>query len=165
MASSLRTFSGNCHCGALGFRFQTALPPAAWSVRACQCSFCRLHGALSTSDPAGSLTFHVKDFDSLQRYRFSLKTADFLVCGRCGVYVGAQIETPRGAFGILNALTLVQMPDGLPAAKRADYSAESSAERVRRREQRWTPLTGVAAASVRTVGVRGGPADKTGAGG
>ena len=165
IASSVRTFSGNCHCGALGLSFQTALPPAEWSVRACQCSFCRLHGALSTSDPAGRLTFHVKDVDSLQRYRFALKTADFLVCGRCGVYVGAQIETPRGAFGIINALTLAPMPHELPPAARADYSAESSADRVRRREQRWTPLTGVAPASARSAGARGGPADETGAGG
>src|SRR5215469_15921681 len=104
MASSLHTFTGSCHCGALGFSFNTALPVAEWSVRACQCGFCRAHGAVTTSDPAGRLVFRIGQRESLRRYRFGLKTADFLVCGVCGVYVGAQIETPRGAFGIVNTL-------------------------------------------------------------
>ena len=141
VASSV--FPGRCHCGALGFSFQTALPVGQWSVRACQCRFCRTHGALTTSDPAGRLTWHVEDGALLQRYRFGLRTADFLLCRRCGVYIGAQIETARGAFGIINALALTAVPQALPRAAAADYSSESTDERVERRERRWTPLTAV----------------------
>jgi hypothetical protein len=143
MASDLHSFSGGCHCGALGFSFQTALAVSQWSVRACQCRFCRSHGALTTSDPAGRLTFRTSAAEWLQRYRFGLKTADFLVCGRCGVYIGAQIQTAHGAFGIINALAIVPALRELPAAALADYSSESSSERVERREKRWTPLEGV----------------------
>jgi hypothetical protein len=134
------SFKGSCHCGALGFSFQTALPVADWNVRACQCRFCRAHGALTTSDSRGRLTFLVNDVDLLERYRFGLKTADFLLCKRCGVYVGAQIETAHGAFGIINTSTLTPLPDGLPVSAPAEYGSESSAERIRRREERWTPL-------------------------
>jgi hypothetical protein len=140
MASSLHTFTGRCHCGALGFAYHTALPVAQWSVRACQCGFCRAHGAVTTSDPAGRLTFCVEQGGALRRYRFGLKTADFLVCAVCGVYIGAQIETPRGAFGIINTLAMTPRPAGLPAAAPADYDAEGSGERLARRAQRWTPL-------------------------
>ena len=140
MDSSTRTFTGSCHCGALGFTFHTALPVAQWSVRACQCRFCRAHGAITTSDPAGRLTFRVEQQESPRRYRFGLKTADFLVCGNCGVYVGAQVETPLGAFGIINTLALTPRPTALPAAAPTDYDSEGSGERLRRREQRWTPL-------------------------
>jgi hypothetical protein len=140
MTSLLRNFDGGCHCGALGFSFQTALPVAKWSVRACQCRFCRAHAALTTSDPDGRLLFQVRDRELLARYRFSLKTADFLLCKRCGVYVGAQIKTAHGAFGIINTLTMMPVPDGLPVAALGDYSSESSSERVERREKRWTPL-------------------------
>ncbi len=140
MTSLLHNFKGSCHCGALSFSFHTGLPVATWSVRACQCRFCRSRGALTTSDPCGRLEFHVHEVDLLQRYRFALKTADFLLCRRCGVYVGAQIQTGRGAFGILNVLTLVPVPEGLPVAALADYSSESSNGRVERREKRWTPL-------------------------
>lgn len=140
MTSNLHTFAGSCHCGALGFAFHTALPVGEWSVRACQCGFCRAHGAVTTSDPSGRLTFRVDRRESLQRYRFGLKTADFLLCSGCGVYVGAQIETPRGAFGIINTLAIAPHPTDLPGAKAADYDSEGSGERIRRREQRWTPL-------------------------
>jgi hypothetical protein len=67
-------------------------------------------------------------------------TADFLVCRGCGIYLGAQIETAHGAFGIINTLALMPVPAGLPVAVMADYGSESTSERVARREQRWTPL-------------------------
>ena len=140
MSSLLRTFEGSCHCGALAFSFETALPVSEWSVRACQCGFCRAHGALTASDPLGRLAFHVKQGEALERYRFGLMTADFLLCRRCGVYVGAQIETARGAFGIVNTRALIPVPEGLTRAAKADYSSESTSDRVGRREQRWTPL-------------------------
>ena len=142
MASSPHTFTGSCHCGAIGYAFLTARPVPEWSLRACQCRFCRAHGAVTTSDPTGRLLFRVDRSESLRRYRFGLKTADFLVCCDCGVYVGAQIETPRGAFGIINTLALTPRPTELPAAAPADYDSEGSSERLRRREQRWTPLDG-----------------------
>jgi hypothetical protein len=140
MSSPLRTFEGGCHCGALGFSFQTQLPIAEWSVRACQCGFCRAHGARTTSDPSGRLAFHVKQREALQRYRFGLMTADFLLCRACGIYLGAQIATARGAFGIINTLALVPQPERLPVPAKADYGAESARDRIARREQRWTPL-------------------------
>ena len=140
MTSLVCNFEGGCHCGTLGFVFQTALPATEWAVRACQCRFCRLHGALTTSDSGGRLTFTVGDVDLLERYRFGLRTADFLVCRRCGVYVGAQIETTHGAFGIVNVLTMTPVPDGLPVSTPAEYSSENSDERVERRKKRWTPL-------------------------
>jgi hypothetical protein len=131
---------GSCHCGALGFSFETSLPVTQWSVRACQCGFCRAHDAMTTSDPGGRLTFQVNEANALQRYRFGLKTADFLLCRRCGVYLGAQIQTARGAFGIINTRALTPVPQGLPAAAAADHGAESASERIERRERRWTPL-------------------------
>src|SRR5579862_807930 len=140
MACDPQEFEGSCHCGALGFRFATALAVARWSVRACQCGFCRAHGALTTSDPAGWLAFHIHSAPTLQRYRFGLKTADFLLCKRCGVYLGAQIETARGAFGIVNVRAIVSSSLALPAPTAADYGEENVPARIDRREQRWTPL-------------------------
>ena len=140
VSTPLRSYSGACHCGALGFSYQTALPPGQWSLRACQCRFCRNHAALTTSDPAGRLTFQVREADALRHYRFGLKTADFLLCRQCGVYLGAQIRTGHGAFGIINTRALAPGPEGLPAAVSADYASEVTSERVARRESRWTPL-------------------------
>jgi hypothetical protein len=87
--------------------------------------------------------FHVNQGAALQRYRFGLRTADFLLCRRCGVYLGAQIETAHGAFGIINTLALTPLPAELPVAVVADYRAERTPDRIARREQRWTPLARV----------------------
>lgn len=61
-------------------------------ARACQCGFCRKHDSLYTSDPQGQMRFTVQDRAAIIRYRFASKTADFLICRRCGVYVGAQMK-------------------------------------------------------------------------
>ena len=140
MGSLLRTFEGGCHCGAIGFSFRTSRPVTEWSLRACQCGFCRAHAARTTSDPSGRLAFHVREADALQHYRFELMTADFLLCRACGIYLGAQIATARGAFGIINVLALAPQPAGLPVAAKADYGSEDTSNRIARRERQWTPL-------------------------
>lgn len=136
----LSEFQGSCHCGAIGFSYRTSIAPERWSIRACQCSFCRAHDTLSTSDPAGSLEFTASDPNLLNRYRFGLRTADFLLCRECGIYIGALIETGKGRFGIISMHALVEAPENLAATEPISYDSEDIAERVSRRETRWTPV-------------------------
>lgn len=133
-------YTGSCHCGAIGFTYRSAVVPAQWSIRACQCSFCRAHDALSISDPAGSITFTADRPDALQKYRFGLGTADFLLCRECGVYIGALIETAGKAYGIVNLHAFRERPAGLAAAKPMSYDGEDVGGRVGRRAERWTPV-------------------------
>jgi len=133
-------YLARCHCGLLSARYRTAIAPAEWPLRACQCSFCRAHGAIATSDPQGSLEFHSADPAQLLRYRFGGRTADFLICSKCGTFVGVEIESDKGRFGVLNALTLRPGID-LSAAAPVDFGSESPEARRLRREARWTPLT------------------------
>jgi DNA-binding winged helix-turn-helix (wHTH) protein len=130
-------YPGACHCGALHVRYHTAMPPSEWSVRACQCSFCSAHGALSASDPGGSLRFSADDETLLHRYRFGTHTAEFWLCRCCGVYVGATIDA---GFGIVNVRALRPMPEGLPAPVAMSYEGEVPEARRARRINRWTPL-------------------------
>ena len=132
-------YQGSCHCGAIGYRYQTELAPERWLIRACQCRFCRAHDALSASDPSGSVLFAVADEKLLNRYRFGLRTADFLLCRKCGVYIGALIETERGQFGIINTHALLNTPNSLAATAPVSYDTEDVVGRVSRREKRWTP--------------------------
>ena len=136
-------YEGRCHCGAIGFAFITERAPPGWSVRACQCSFCRAHGACTTSDPGGSVRFVTTRPSELVRYRFALRTADFLLCRSCGVYVGAVLSTPRGSFATVNVNALTVAPHGAPPPQPVSYDSESLESRVLRREQRWTPVVGV----------------------
>ncbi len=133
-------YPGSCHCGAIGFSYRTHQPPAAWTARACQCSFCRAHAGLTTSDPSGNIEFHEHQPGALQRYRFGLRITDFLLCRVCGVYIGAAIQTGRGCFGVINIHALRPLPEGLAPAVAMDYGSESTAERIERREECWTPV-------------------------
>ena len=137
------TYTGSCHCGSIGYDYFTAIPPAEWSIRACQCAFCRAHDALSTSDRRGRIAFSARDPTLLQRYRFALRTADFLLCRNCGVYIGAVIETGSGCFGIVNTHSLTPLPENIAGVAPISYDSEDTSGRVSRREERWTPVTGV----------------------
>jgi hypothetical protein len=139
----MATYEGRCHCGLLGYSYVTDVPPAAWSVRACQCSFCRAHGARCTSDPNGSARFRIGKTESLVRYQFALHTADFLLCRHCGVYVAAVLSSERGMFTTINLNALDPAPPDLPSAEPVSYEGESREQRVARRERRWTPVRGV----------------------
>ena len=135
----MTTYQGRCHCGAVGFEFATEVDPAAWSVRACQCSFCRAHGALSTSDPRGHIRFRASSPAHQTRYRFGLRTADFLICTRCGVYVGALTEIGGRVYGIVNIRALDPIPADVSEPRAMTYEGETAGARAERRAERWSP--------------------------
>jgi hypothetical protein len=138
----MTSFLGSCHCQAIVYTYRTEQDPSQWTVRACQCTFCRAHGALTTSDPSASIEFTAHNADRLIRYRFGQGITDFLLCSQCGVYIGAQIHTPRGSFGIINVNVLVPIPAGLSQAVPMEYGSESKDQRIDRREQRWSRASG-----------------------
>jgi hypothetical protein len=139
MSSDLHAFEGSCHCGAVAFTFRTSQLPERWSVRACQCSFCRAHGARTTTDANASVTFHVADASKLNRYRFGTQSTDFIVCSDCGVYVAALLTSSRGQVATLNINT-IRTPLNAPQAQAVSYDGESVEQRRTRRERQWTPV-------------------------
>jgi len=138
----MHDYVGSCHCGSIAYRYNTAILPAEWSVRACQCSFCRLHAALTTSDTHGSVTFVIADPTALQRYRFGHRSADFLLCAHCGTYLAAIFSTEIGGFGVINVRTLTEPPHDLPEPQPVSLEDESPEARRVRRQSRWTPIRG-----------------------
>lgn len=140
-AATGTSYEGGCHCGAIRWTFTTRRPPSQWPVRACQCTFCRAHGARCTSDPEGAVDFYVRDPRALQRYRFAQQTAQFLVCNACGVYIGAVTEDSHGMFATLNLNTMTPPVAELGDAIAVSYDREDRDERIARRVARWTPVT------------------------
>jgi hypothetical protein len=131
--------TGGCHCGNLEVAFETPRSPTELTVRACGCSFCRRHGGRTVSDPAGRVEILVYDPAELSRYRFGLGTAEFLVCRRCGVYVGAVMAETGAAWAIVNVNALATPDVLVETAVPVSYDRESEAERRVRRRARWTP--------------------------
>jgi len=80
-ATSTHTHRGQCHCGAVSFRFQAF---EKLDVLDCNCSICAMSGFRHVIIP------HT-DFDlrsggqTLIEYRFNTGTARHLFCGLCGI--------------------------------------------------------------------------------
>jgi hypothetical protein len=132
--SGCRSHRGGCHCGAIRVELESAGPLAP---RACQCSFCRRHDARSVSDPEGAamLTCAVEP----KRYRFGAKGIDFLLCPRCGTYLGAMMEEAGGRRATLNLNAFDDPRPDLEAVP-VSYDGQSPEQRAERRRRLWTPL-------------------------
>ena len=131
--------AGHCHCGNIRFTLESKLKTPDLPVRACQCTFCRSHGARLTSDPAGRITFSVIDDAALSRYRFGMRIADYLVCRNCGFYAGAIMPFSGKLYGIVNINAAGASDHKWMDAVPMKYDGETDVERIERRRTRWSP--------------------------
>jgi hypothetical protein len=118
--------------------YRSELAPAATEVRACQCGFCRRHGARAVSDPAGRAVIEASEA-ALIRYRFGLGTADYLLCANCGVYLAAVMTEGDRSWSVIVVHVLDDAESFSRPAVPMVYDAEDEAARRARRRARWTP--------------------------
>lgn len=132
-------YAGACHCGNIALRLESDKAPRELGLRADGCSFCSKHNALYTSDPGGAVHIAVQAGEGVERYRFGTKTADFLLCKTCGVFVAAAMTEP--ALAVINVNVLDARAAFLEnQVQTADFEGESLEQRLARRRARWTPL-------------------------
>ena len=124
---------GQCHCGEIQVAFESGKP---FEPRQCQCGFCRRHNVRMVTDPEGEAVLILDDVP--RRYRFATGTTDYLICGRCGVYVGAVAEVEGRTYATLNLNAFDEPRLGL-APTPVSYEGESAAQKAERRRRRWTP--------------------------
>jgi hypothetical protein len=132
---------GGCHCGNLRLNLRLTQPPEDVRLRACGCSFCRAHNTRTTSDPDGSVDIHAADWSLVERYRFDTGTAEFLICRRCGVYIGATGETDAGTRAVINTNCLEDRAAFTGQPDPVDHGGEATGARLARRAINWTPAT------------------------
>jgi hypothetical protein len=81
----------------------------------------------------------VRDANELSRYRWGLATADFLVCRRCGVYLGAVLSEGGRSWATLNVNAFDDQEPFRREAQAVSYEGETAAQRIARRKAAWTP--------------------------
>jgi hypothetical protein len=81
----------------------------------------------------------IRQGDLARRYRFDSRTADYLVCGRCGVYVAAVVEEEGRAHAVIMVRALDDGELFTQAAVPMDFGGETPQERTARRRRTWTP--------------------------
>lgn len=129
---------GNCGCGVLTLELETAKTPAEMPVRMCGCTFCVARQPHYTSDPAGHVTITIADETQVERYRFGLRLADFLICKRCDRFVAA-IDSGRA---VVNLDVLARAAElTAPPLRLTIYDTEDVAARTARRAANWMPVT------------------------
>jgi hypothetical protein len=130
---------GGCHCGNLRLTVRLSRPPEEIRPRACGCSFCRAHATRTISDPAGAAEIWAQDWDLVVPYRFGSRTAEYLVCGRCGVYIGAVCATAAGTRAVINTNSLADRALFTETPAPVDHDGEATEDRMARRAANWTP--------------------------
>ncbi len=133
-----QTFKGQCHCGAIRATLEATKPAAELQVRACQCSFCTRHGAMTVSDPAGRALLEI-DRGALTTYQFATRTGTSLLCARCGIYAGVILEEGGKTWSALNVRGLAIPEFAGRTPEPVVYEGETASARIARRKAKWTP--------------------------
>ena len=136
MTATRATLQGGCHCGAIALAFSTALVLADTAPRACDCGFCRAHGAAWVSDAGAHLIIHAHRTDRLQRYRQGSLAAQFLLCSECGVLVAVVFEEDDRTYAAVNAGCL-DVRDAFGPAVPASPQQLAPEEKLARWRQLW----------------------------
>jgi hypothetical protein len=96
-------YQAACHCQAV--RFEVTLSEGLSSAGRCDCSFCRMRGAVVVTAPLDGIRFLCGE-DALSLYQFNTGTAKHYFCATCGIYTHHQRRSDPNEFGI-NAACLV----------------------------------------------------------
>lgn len=97
---------GGCHCGNIQVSLQLSRTPDRYQPRACDCDFCRKHGAAYVSDSKGSLIIQIREPQERSRYTQGSGQAEFLLCRTCGVLVGAFHRHGAHTYATVNVRAL-----------------------------------------------------------
>ncbi len=95
--STSKRWTGACHCGAV--RFTVQLVDGLDKPRRCNCSLCRMRGAVVVSARVGDLTIE-SGADLLHLYRFNTMQAEHYFCSRCGIYTHHRRRSNPNQLGV-----------------------------------------------------------------
>ncbi len=97
MVEDKTTLTGQCHCGAV--RFEARLSEGFRTVRRCNCSYCRMRGAVVVSAEMGGIAI-LQGEEMLTSYRFNTGSAQHFFCSRCGIYTHHQRRSNQNQYGV-----------------------------------------------------------------
>ena len=100
MDSNGDIFHGQCHCG--GVRFEARLIDGLDKPLRCNCSLCRMRGAVIVFAAMGSLEV-TRGAELLTEYRFHTGTARHYFCSRCGIYTHHQRRFDPNQYAVNTA--------------------------------------------------------------
>src|SRR5688500_10668280 len=91
-----KTHKASCHCKAV--LFELYLPNGLENPRRCDCSMCRMRGAIAASVTLENLKI-LQGENKLTLYQFNTMTAKHYFCSVCGIYTHHQRRSNPTQFG------------------------------------------------------------------
>lgn len=88
---------GACHCGTV--RFQVRLSGGLAAARRCNCSICRMRGAVALTARLSDLVL-VAGEEALATYRFNTGAAEHHFCRHCGIYTHHRRRSNGQEYGV-----------------------------------------------------------------
>jgi hypothetical protein len=90
-------YLGKCHCG--GVQFQAQLLTGLQQPARCNCSICRMRGAVIVFAAMGGVAV-TAGAELLTAYQFNSNIAKHYFCSRCGVYTHHQRRFDPNQFAV-----------------------------------------------------------------
>ena len=97
MDKDISEFNGACHCGSV--RFRVRLTDGLHTARRCNCSYCRMRGAVAVTADLADIEI-LQGEDKLTLYQFNTKTAKHYFCSVCGIYTHHQRRSNPHQYGV-----------------------------------------------------------------
>ncbi len=129
--------NGKCHCGNISFDLEWEGDPPEIPARACDCSFCVMHGGVWTSNRNARLAVAVRNPALVSRYAFGTKTATFHVCSRCGTVPLVTSEIANHLYAVVNVNVLGNVEPSWLRRAPASFEGEDVESRLARRARNW----------------------------
>lgn len=89
--------NGVCHCGTV--RLRVRLSDGLRSARRCDCSYCRMRGAVVVSAALDDVEV-ISGAEALSLYRFNTEVAEHHFCSICGIYTHHRRRSNPNQYGV-----------------------------------------------------------------
>ncbi len=97
MDNNSQYLQGACHCGAV--QFHVRLADGLNTARRCNCSYCRMRGAIAVSAALQDIKI-IDGEELLTLYQFNTMQAKHFFCSKCGIYTYHQRRSKPDQYGI-----------------------------------------------------------------
>lgn len=94
---NLVTHQAACHCGTV--RFTVLLTDGLRTARRCNCSYCRMRGAVAVSANLSDINV-LQGEQALTLYQFNTGEAKHYFCSHCGIYTFHQRRSSPHQYGV-----------------------------------------------------------------
>lgn len=90
-------YQAACHCGIV--RFKLCLTDGLRTARRCNCSYCRMRGAVAVSANLSDIEV-TQGEEALTLYQFNTGEAKHYFCSKCGIYTFHQRRSSPHQYGV-----------------------------------------------------------------